>query len=229
MGAPQRRLDKSSRLPAGRPPGRPPWGWLLGSVLAGLVFGLVFGLLLGQRPSIHAWLGWVGGTPSAVEAPVASDSPPARELPPADLPANARAAVVVNVHDGDTVRLRLPDGQVEKVRLTDIDAPEKHQPYGIAATEELDGLLHRGEVYFRAYERDRYGRMVARLYVETDGRVIDVNREMVRRGAAWYYGRYARDRSLREIQQAAKAANAGLWAEEEGPAEPPWEERRGNR
>lgn len=199
------------------------------SITMAVFAGLVFGLLLGQRPSIRAWLGWAGGPPAVVEAPTSAASPSAHDVPPADLPANARAAEVVNVHDGDTVRLRLPDGQVERVRLTDIDAPEKHQPYGEAATGELDGLLHQGEVYFRAYERDRYGRLVARLYIATEGRIIDVNREMVRRGAAWYYGRYARDRSLRETQQAAQAANAGLWAEEEGPAEPPWEARRGNR
>jgi endonuclease YncB( thermonuclease family) len=200
-------------------------------VVVALGVGFLLGLVVGQRPAIQAWLQWIDGAPATVAttAPVASGTPVTPSAMPSGLPETAQPAEVVNVHDGDTVRLRRADGTVERVRLTDIDAPEKNQPYGIPATEELDGLLHAGEVYFHTYQRDSYGRLVARLYVAADGRVIDVNREMVRRGAAWYYARYARDRSLREVEKTARASETGLWAEEEGPAVPPWGTRRRNR
>jgi micrococcal nuclease len=52
---------------------------------------------------------------------------------------------------------------------------------------------------------------------------------MVRRGAAWVYRKYARDPSLYERENEARAARRGIWALPEAEREPPWtwrEERR---
>ncbi|MFN8895336.1 MAG: thermonuclease family protein, partial [Betaproteobacteria bacterium] len=45
-------------------------------------------------------------------------------------PAQGQQGLVVAVTDGDTLTLRLPDGQPVTVRLRDIDAPEICQPWG---------------------------------------------------------------------------------------------------
>jgi endonuclease YncB( thermonuclease family) len=39
---------------------------------------------------------------------------------------------VVKIADGDTLTM-IVDGQQEKIRLSDIDTPERKQPYGMRA------------------------------------------------------------------------------------------------
>ena len=68
--------------------------------------------------------------------------------------------------------------------------------------------------------RDRYDRILGRIVV--DG--VDVNEALVRAGLAWHYERGAGDRRLAEAEKAARAARAGLWAEND--PIPPWRWRR---
>jgi endonuclease YncB( thermonuclease family) len=72
---------------------------------------------------------------------------------------------------------------------------------------------------------DRYGRTVAEIILP-DGR--NLNREIVRAGFAWWYERYARHETvLRDLQDEARAARRGLWADPS--PMPPWEWRRAAR
>lgn len=61
------------------------------------------------------------------------------------------------------------------------------------------------------------------LGVTADCNGIDVNAEMVRVGMAWVYDKYVTDRSPYALQDAAKAARRGLWADPD--PMPPWEWR----
>ena len=65
----------------------------------------------------------------------------------------------------------------------------------------------------------RYKRTLA--VVLLDG--VNVNLEMVRRGLAWRFVKYSKDKALLDAQNAAKGARRGLWADP-GPV-PPWEWR----
>ena len=132
------------------------------------------------------------------------------------IPASAELKKIARVVDGDTIELS--DGT--RVRLHGIDTPEHDQPYGKAATRELSRLLQRS-VYVDATDADRYGRTVAVLWTSSG---VNVNLEMVCRGAAWWYERYARtDTKLRECQESARESNQGLW---DGDPMAPWEWRR---
>ena len=132
------------------------------------------------------------------------------------VPATAELKVIAKVIDGDTIELS--DGT--RVRLHGIDTPEYDQPYGKEATRELNKLLGRS-VYVETTDTDRYGRTVAALWT-SDG--VNVNLEMVCRGAAWWYERYAkRDTELRECQESARESNLGLW---DGDPVEPWEWRK---
>ena len=129
-------------------------------------------------------------------------------------------AQVVAVHDGDDVTVLRGREQV-RVRLWGIDAPELGQPFGSRARQELAGLVFRRTVMVRVLATDDYGRTVARLSM--DG--IDVNRELVRRGMAWWYRRFARRaRDLSAAETEARNARRGLWSDPR--PEPPWEFRR---
>jgi micrococcal nuclease len=129
---------------------------------------------------------------------------------------------VVGVHDGDTLTI-LDDSKTQtKIRLAEIDAPESRQPYGKRAKQELSGLAFGRSAVVQVQDIDRYGRTVGRVTV--DG--VDVNAEMVRRGAAWVYRKYAKEQSLFTIEQQARDAKAGLWALPEADRIPPWEWRK---
>lgn len=129
---------------------------------------------------------------------------------------------VVGVTDGDTIRLLTPDNQQVKVRLAEIDAPEKDQPYGMKAKQALAALCFSKNVRAVVVDHDRYGRTVARLYVGG----TDINAAMVRQGAAWVYLKYLHDRSLLAVEQGARAAKRGLWALQDDQRLPPWEWRK---
>ena len=96
-------------------------------------------------------------------------------------------APVVAVADGDTVtvlRQTTAGPRQVRVRLTEIDAPERGQPWGARARQALADKVFRQTVRVSASGEDRYGRLLARLYI-TDGDTLtgrDVNREMVREG-----------------------------------------------
>ena len=129
---------------------------------------------------------------------------------------------VVGITDGDTIRLLTPDNQQVKVRLAEIDAPEKDQPYGMKAKQALSALCFSKTVRAVVVDHDRYGRTVARLYTGA----TDINAEMVRQGAAWVYLKYLHDRSLLAVEQEARDAKRGLWALQDDQRMPPWEWRK---
>lgn len=130
----------------------------------------------------------------------------------------------VRVSDGDTVTLQMPDGTMERIRLRGIDAPENGQDFGKVSERELRGLIHEKEVRLVSDGRDRYDRIIGKLYLGD----LYVNLEMVRRGCAWYYPHYTpNEPDLQAAQDDAKSAGRGLWVQR-SPL-PPWEWRKMNR
>jgi len=127
---------------------------------------------------------------------------------------------VVEVVDGDTVGV-MHDGRAERIRLHGIDAPEKRQAYGRRAQDFLGEMIFKQTVRVVVRSKDRYGRQVADLYLGKK----HVNQEMVRAGMAWWFRRYApTDQTLRLLEESAREAGLGLWADPEANA--PWYFRR---
>ena len=89
---------------------------------------------------------------------------------------------VVGVTDGDTITV-LRDRQQVKVRLVDIDAPEKAQPFGNRSKRALDALVHSKEVLVVERGKDRYQRILAVLWDEQ----VNVNLLLVAMGYAEVY------------------------------------------
>lgn len=134
----------------------------------------------------------------------------------ASIPAHADR--VIGIADGDTLTV-LHDQRPLKIRLSDIDAPEKRQAFGQASKQSLSDMCFGKEVAYRTQAIDKYGRTVAR--VSCAG--IDVNRAQIERGMAWVYVQYNTDGSLPAVQLAARSGGKGLWADK-APM-PPWEFR----
>jgi endonuclease YncB( thermonuclease family) len=135
---------------------------------------------------------------------------------------------VIGIADGDTLTARCDamgdvPAQTITVRLAEVDAPEKAQPFGNRSRQHLATLCFRQRAEVRPLSadggRDRYGRTVA--HVRCNG--TDANAEQVRAGMAWAFPRYVTDGWLYWQQDEARAAQRGLWADARPVA--PWEWR----
>jgi endonuclease YncB( thermonuclease family) len=77
-------------------------------------------------------------------------------------------------------------------------------------------------VIIEEVDRDRYGRLVAKGWLDSRG----INREMVAEGQACVYRRYMRDPTLFDDQERARGAKPGLRELPETQRFSPWEWRR---
>ena len=140
------------------------------------------------------------------------------------LPCHARVLEgrVTGISDGDTLTL-LVGRQSHKIRLAQIDAPEKNQPYGQRSKLSLSELTYGQIVQAEIEAEDKYGRLVATIWIGG----INANLEQVRRGMAWVYVHYAHSAELQLAEQYARRKKRGLWVETK--PVPPWEWRQNQR
>ena len=132
---------------------------------------------------------------------------------------------VIAITDGDTIKILTSDKQQIKVRLANIDSPEKKQPYGQKAKQILSDKIYGKKVTVEKVTTDRYKRMIGKVYL--GDRYI--NAEMVADGYAWVYRKYNKDPKLLELEAEAKEQGKGLWALQEDQRVPPWEWRKQRR
>lgn len=137
--------------------------------------------------------------------------------------ASGHPARVVGVSDGDTITVLTAEKRQIKIRLAGIDAPESGQDFGARSKQLASELAFGKTVEIRPQSTDRYGRTVAEV-VLPDGRSL--NHEMVGRGMAWHYVRYApKNDTLARLEASARKARLGLWGQPG--AVPPWDWRAG--
>lgn len=128
---------------------------------------------------------------------------------------------IVRVSDGDTVTLQT-QGSTTQIRLAGIDAPESNMPHGPQAKAHLAAMVLGKEVVAIVQKKDRYGRTIATLMMNTK----DINLAMLQAGMAWHYKRYEREQSrdqasaYSQSEQLAQTAGLGLWSQAD--AVPPW-------
>ena len=129
---------------------------------------------------------------------------------------------VISVIDGDTFKINYK-GKETKVRLIGIDTPEsvssnkeKNNNYGKEASkytkDRLEGKMI--SIEFDVQETDKYGRLLAYVYLE-DGKMY--NKELLEKGyaqVATYPPNVKYVKEFKEIQKQAKENNVGFWAEE---------------
>lgn len=146
--------------------------------------------------------------------------------PPASSP--LPEATVARHTDGDTLRVLLPDGSNEPVRLIGIDAPEvagAPEPLGAEAADFTARAAPLGHtVYLETDEslRDRYGRLLAYVWLERpEGgsrreRVAEsLQGRLLAAGLAFTMDVPPNDRYAAEflaLQERARTRRAGVWA-----------------
>ena len=133
---------------------------------------------------------------------------------------------VLKVSDGDTINIQKVEngkfvGEMFRIRMYGMDAPEKTQDYGSESRQALEKLVIGKNLSVEVKNKDRYGRTVAIIYA--DGK--NVNEEMVKTGNAWWYQEYAKkDAQFEEYQENAKQKKLGLFSRK-GYTEP-WNYRK---
>jgi endonuclease YncB( thermonuclease family) len=125
---------------------------------------------------------------------------------------------ISRIVDGDTLELLTKSGETVSIRLAQIDAPEKAQPYGARSSEALSQLALGKRARVEVVDLDRYGRTVGEIYLGP----LHVNVEMVRQGHAWAYTRYVESLSIIEFEDEARREERGLWQLPLAEREPPW-------
>ena len=134
--------------------------------------------------------------------------------------------LVVGISDGDTLTARCGNvGQYQqiKIRLAEIDAPEKSQPFGQRSKEHLSDLCFQQVASIAPQTKDRYGRTVARVQC----RGQDASASLITAGMAWAFTKYLTDPEIKRLEMQAKNSQIGLWADQQPVA--PWEFRKSTK
>ncbi len=131
---------------------------------------------------------------------------------------------VVRAVDGDTLEVRLDDGEVETVRVIGVDTPETVKPdtpvqcFGprASAFEHRTVEGHRVRLLVGVEPRDYYGRLLAYVWVLQAGasRPRFLETELLRRGLARTLTFHPNDRfahRFEELEQKTARAGTGLW------------------
>ncbi|MCX8019852.1 MAG: thermonuclease family protein [Chitinophagaceae bacterium] len=123
---------------------------------------------------------------------------------------------VIRIQDGDTFQLF--HEKPFTVRLAHIDCPEKGQPFGAKAKQFASRLCFGKTVLvYTDGTTDRNKRIVGEIILP-DG--TNVNKEMVKNGLAWHFKKYSKNKEYAALEEAARKAKLGLWADP-NPI-PPW-------
>jgi endonuclease YncB( thermonuclease family) len=118
-------------------------------------------------------------------------------------------------YDGDTVKIK-DASKVYKLRITDIDAPERTQTYDLKSRRALMKLCKNAKLQVQLLDVDKYGRKLGKLECNNQ----DASFYMVKNGHAWFYQQYSSDSALELAALEARNHKRGLWQSQH--PTPPW-------
>lgn len=129
---------------------------------------------------------------------------------------------VIKVVDGDTLSVNI-DGTITTIRLIGINTPETVDPrklvecFGTEASNKAKQLLSGQKIKVEKDpsqgERDKYGRLLAYIFLENG---VHFNKYMIEEGYAYEYTYnlpYKYQSEFKQAEQSAQAQKRGLWAD----------------
>jgi len=146
-----------------------------------------------------------------------------------------KSFLVVNVVDGDTIDINIPDGNDEttRIRLWGVDTPETKHPqrgvmyFGLQASQKTSELTLDKQVTVYLEERRTrgyYGRLLA--YVQLPDRSY-LNETLLSEGYAYADIRFRHSfyNTYKQLESAARNAKKGLWEKVQPDQLPNWKQR----
>ncbi len=127
---------------------------------------------------------------------------------------------VVEVLEGDHLKVKKASGIEVDVRLYGIACPKSGQPFGDQASIKTANKLIRRKVKVKTVETGLYDRIIGKVY----HRSILINRWLVQKGLAWVFDKYCQKpicKQWKKIQKRKQASKTGLW-QQKNPT-PPWQ------
>jgi endonuclease YncB( thermonuclease family) len=188
-----------------------------------IAIGVLGWYSLQPKTSRETLLSVPGNQSASIEIPNGEPEPdPAASLPEYEV-------VPGSIYDGDTLRVRLPNGQILKIRCACIDAPELKQSLGKEARNYLRSMINEagGKVKVKVINTDRYGRSVAEIWTKSGL----LQSRMTGAGMAFAYDQYSKDcpnwDAVKSSEKAAIEYKLGVWR---SPTfQRPWNYRKSNR
>jgi len=126
----------------------------------------------------------------------------------------------VKIVDGDTFDLLVNGNTTYRIRLLDIDCPERGQDFYKVSKEALGNYLGGLTIKVIYTKKDRHQRILGTVY----NGPVNVNMIMVQEGYAWHFKKYSKDQRFGEVEQSARKAKRGLWSTPQPIA--PWDFRK---
>ena len=136
------------------------------------------------------------------------------------VPSTIITGKVVAITDGDTFKLLTNDSTLIKVRVANIDCPERKQPFSNKAKQFTSDAIFGKKVTIDELKKDRYGRSIANVFYDDS---LNLSEELLKHGLAWHYVKYSKDSIFQCLEDKAKLNKLGLWQDPN--AIPPWEWR----
>lgn len=123
---------------------------------------------------------------------------------------NDLSGTVVDVFDGATIGLELPERGKVRVRLRGLSVPSVSRPTGQACRDHLSSLLLNKSVRVEWRQKDRSGALFGTVFLDCfGGAPMDVGLQMLADGYAMAVTGY--DPRYTATQNKARAASQGLW------------------
>ena len=138
------------------------------------------------------------------------------------VPALAWTGKVLDVRDGDFLKVSHPEKGVLGIMLYGIDAPDKGQPFFKQAKEFLQDKVEGQVVTVQEFVTDQ---KVITAVIVHDG--VNINEKTLQEGYGWVYKKYCGQDFCAAWQTYEKQAGEqelGLWQDEN--SIPPWEWRK---
>lgn len=124
---------------------------------------------------------------------------------------------VIYITDGDTFHVLINKIDTT-IRLHAVDSPEPAQPFSAQAKNALADKV-KGKIVSLKTHGKNHDRYVADVTLNGES----INEFMVAEGLAWNSPKYSKSQKLIDLQNQAKEAKKGLWADKN--PEAPWDYR----
>ena len=154
---------------------------------------------------------------SKIEAPVIEDD--TKDSLNYNIPKNARKGTVIDSIDGDTIKVKFDNGDVESIRILLINTPEKNEKFGAEASNFAHTELYNKTVYIEpdVEDRDKYDRLLGYVWYEKNGQIKLYNKEIILASlakVAYVYDSKKHLAILNEAEESIKYKKLNIWEKE---------------